>query len=67
MSERVGPGAKKKSYTLHVRTCSALYPLSVRFEVYMEQIALKAHLKPWLFDVLPRAARPQMKMVRGRV
>jgi large subunit ribosomal protein L15 len=31
--------------------------------VYMEKIALKAHLKPWLFDVLPRTARPQLKMV----
>jgi large subunit ribosomal protein L15 len=31
--------------------------------VYMEKIALKAHMKPWLFDVLPRTARPQLKMV----
>ncbi|CAE7355660.1 mrpl10, partial [Symbiodinium sp. CCMP2456] len=31
--------------------------------VYMERVALRAHIKPWKFEVLPRTARPTMKMV----
>lgn len=31
--------------------------------VYLERVALRAHLKPWKFEVLPRTARPTLKMV----
>ncbi|KAF4677727.1 Ribosomal protein [Perkinsus chesapeaki] len=31
--------------------------------VYMERIALRAHIKPWKFEVLPRTARPNLAMV----
>ncbi|CAK0885799.1 unnamed protein product, partial [Prorocentrum cordatum] len=31
--------------------------------VYMERVGLRAHLKPWRFEVLPRTARPTLKMV----
>ena len=31
--------------------------------VYMEKIALRAHIKPWKYEVLPRTARPTLKMV----
>lgn len=31
--------------------------------VYMEPVTLRAHLKPWKFEVLPRTARPTLKMV----
>lgn len=31
--------------------------------VYMERITLRAHVKPWKFEVLPRTARPTLKMV----
>lgn len=31
--------------------------------VYMEPVALRAHIKPWKFEVLPRIARPTLKMV----
>ncbi|CAE7883585.1 rplO, partial [Symbiodinium necroappetens] len=31
--------------------------------VYMERVALRAHIKPWKFEVLPRTARPTLKMV----
>lgn len=30
--------------------------------VYMEKVALRAHLKPWKYEVLPRTARPGLKM-----
>ncbi|CAJ1403456.1 unnamed protein product [Effrenium voratum] len=30
--------------------------------VYMERVALRAHVKPWKFEVLPRTARPGLKM-----
>jgi len=30
--------------------------------VYMAPITLRAHLKPWKFEVLPRTARPNLKM-----
>jgi len=31
--------------------------------VYMEQLTLRAHVKPWKFEILPRTARPTLKMV----
>lgn len=31
--------------------------------VYMERVALRAHVKPWKYEVLPRTARPKLKMV----
>lgn len=31
--------------------------------VYMEAVNLRAHLKPWKFEVLPRTARPNLKTV----
>merc|ERR1712139_14799 len=31
--------------------------------VYMERVALRAHIKPWKYEVLPRTARPTLKMV----
>lgn len=31
--------------------------------VYMEPITLRAHVKPWKYEVLPRTARPTLKMV----
>eukprot|EP00747_Dinoflagellata_sp_TGD_P169004 gnl/TRDRNA2_/TRDRNA2_196792_c0_seq1.p1 gnl/TRDRNA2_/TRDRNA2_196792_c0~~gnl/TRDRNA2_/TRDRNA2_196792_c0_seq1.p1 ORF type:complete len:332 (-),score=33.89 gnl/TRDRNA2_/TRDRNA2_196792_c0_seq1:71-1066(-) len=31
--------------------------------VYMEKITLRAHLKPWKYEVLPRTARPKHVMV----
>merc|ERR1719343_594844 len=31
--------------------------------VYMEAIALRAHVKPWKYEVLPRTARPTVRMV----
>jgi len=31
--------------------------------VYMEKIALRAHVKPWKYEVLPRTARPTVRMV----
>merc|ERR1711970_1037624 len=31
--------------------------------VYMERVTLRAHLKPWKYEVLPRTARPTLKMV----
>lgn len=31
--------------------------------VYMERVTLRAHVKPWKFEVLPRTARPKMKYV----
>merc|ERR1712137_1148229 len=31
--------------------------------VYMEKVALRAHVKPWEYEVLPRTARPTLKMV----
>jgi len=31
--------------------------------VYMERIALRSHMKPWKYEVLPRTARPKLKMV----
>lgn len=31
--------------------------------VYMERVNLRAHVKPYKFDVLPRTARPTLKMV----
>ncbi|CAK9102021.1 unnamed protein product [Durusdinium trenchii] len=30
--------------------------------VYMERVALRAHIKPWKYEVLPRTARPGLKM-----
>lgn len=33
--------------------------------VYMERVNLRAHLKPWKFEVLPRTARPTMKVVHA--
>lgn len=33
--------------------------------VYMEPITLRAHIKPWKFEVLPRTARPTLKMVHS--
>ncbi|KAF4753272.1 Ribosomal protein [Perkinsus olseni] len=31
--------------------------------VYMERVALRAHIKPWKFEVLPKTARPNLAMV----
>merc|ERR1711972_432822 len=31
--------------------------------VYMQPVTLRAHLKPWKYEVLPRTARPTLKMV----
>jgi len=31
--------------------------------VYMERVTLRAHIKPWKYEVLPRTARPTLKMV----
>lgn len=31
--------------------------------VYMDRVTLRAHVKPWRFEVLPRTARPTLKMV----
>lgn len=31
--------------------------------VYMEKVALRSHIKPWKYEVLPRTARPTTKMV----
>merc|ERR1712050_90394 len=31
--------------------------------VYMEPVTLRAHVKPWKYEVLPRTARPTLKMV----
>jgi len=31
--------------------------------VYMERVTLRAHVKPWKYEVLPRTARPTLKMV----
>lgn len=31
--------------------------------VYMERVSLRAHVKPWKYEVLPRTARPTLKMV----
>merc|ERR1712050_348717 len=31
--------------------------------VYMEKVSLRAHVKPWKYEVLPRTARPTLKMV----
>mmetsp|Transcript_37757 Transcript_37757/g.95661 ORF Transcript_37757/g.95661 Transcript_37757/m.95661 type:complete len:338 (+) Transcript_37757:130-1143(+) len=31
--------------------------------IYMEPVTLRAHIKPWKFEVLPRTARPTMRMV----
>lgn len=31
--------------------------------VYMEAVSLRAHVKPWKYEVLPRTARPTLKMV----
>lgn len=31
--------------------------------VYMEPVSLRAHVKPWKYEVLPRTARPTLKMV----
>lgn len=31
--------------------------------VYMEAVTLRAHVKPWKYEVLPRTARPTLKMV----
>merc|ERR1712151_679283 len=31
--------------------------------VYMEPVTLRAHIKPWKHEVLPRTARPTLKMV----
>jgi len=31
--------------------------------VYMERIALRAHIKPWKYEVLPKTARPILRMV----
>jgi len=31
--------------------------------VYMEPVTLRAHVKPWRYEVLPRTARPTLKMV----
>eukprot|EP00932_Pfiesteria_piscicida_P016942 SRR837773.3848.p1 GENE.SRR837773.3848~~SRR837773.3848.p1 ORF type:complete len:273 (-),score=62.85 SRR837773.3848:215-985(-) len=33
--------------------------------VYMEPVTLRAHIKPWKFEVLPRTARPTLKMVHA--
>merc|ERR1712083_1006894 len=30
---------------------------------YMERVTLRAHVKPWKYEVLPRTARPTLKMV----
>merc|ERR1712048_1162633 len=31
--------------------------------VYMQAVVLRAHIKPWKYEVLPRTARPTLKMV----
>lgn len=31
--------------------------------VYLERVGLRAHLKPYRFDVLPKTARPSLRMV----
>lgn len=31
--------------------------------VYMQPVVLRAHVKPWKYEVLPRTARPTLKMV----
>lgn len=31
--------------------------------VYMERVTLRAHVKPWKYEVLPKTARPTMRMV----
>lgn len=31
--------------------------------VYMEPLTLRVHVKPWKYEVLPRTARPTLKMV----
>ena len=31
--------------------------------VYMERVSLRAHLKPYRFDILPKMARPSLRMV----
>jgi large subunit ribosomal protein L15 len=31
--------------------------------VYMERVSLRAHLKPHRFDILPKMARPSLRMV----
>lgn len=31
--------------------------------VYMQPVTLRAHVKPWKYEVLPRTARPTLKMV----
>lgn len=31
--------------------------------VYMDHVSLRAHVKPWKFEVLPRTARPKLKFV----
>merc|ERR1712050_548526 len=31
--------------------------------VYMIPIVLRAHVKPWKYEILPRTARPTLKMV----
>lgn len=31
--------------------------------VYMQPLTLRAHIKPWKFELLPRTARPTIKMV----
>lgn len=29
----------------------------------MQKVTLRAHIKPWKYEILPRTARPQMKTV----
>lgn len=31
--------------------------------VYMQRVVLRAHVKPWKYEVLPRTARPTLRMV----
>lgn len=31
--------------------------------VYMQKVVLRAHVKPWKYEILPRTARPTLKMV----
>eukprot|EP00416_Gambierdiscus_australes_P024410 CAMPEP_0171059674 /NCGR_PEP_ID=MMETSP0766_2-20121228/3335_1 /TAXON_ID=439317 /ORGANISM="Gambierdiscus australes, Strain CAWD 149" /LENGTH=348 /DNA_ID=CAMNT_0011515151 /DNA_START=77 /DNA_END=1121 /DNA_ORIENTATION=+ len=31
--------------------------------VYMQKVVLRAHVKPWKYEVLPRTARPTLKLV----
>jgi len=33
--------------------------------VYMEPVTLRAHVKPWKYEILPRTARPTLKMVHN--